>query len=175
MTEGRIYTFQDYDTRFDRFRVREKLDPEEWAHASGMSRTQLNKYRSDQQSPRITTLARIVRAASALLRRPVRVSELMDVGEEEPLGDGTAFRDKLRKGGRAFGTRLDELIRKHGIRPLRLAQEAGLNRQLLLRHRINPSMMRASTLAKIVRAFRRNGIDVRAADVADVGEGEARL
>lgn len=167
---GRIYYFQNYETRFDRFRVREKLDPEEWAHESGMSRTQLNKYRSEQQSPRVTTLARLVQSASRLLKRPVRASELVDVGEDEPLGPGNAFREPMRRGGRAFGTRLDQLIRKHRIRPLRLAEESGLNRQLLLRHRINPSMMRTSTLAKIVRAFRRNGIDVRASDVVDVGE-----
>jgi DNA-binding Xre family transcriptional regulator len=168
---SRTYSFQNYDTRFDRFRAREKLDPQVWAQAAGMSRSQLNNYRIDHQSPRVTTLARLVRAASRLVRRPVRASELADLGEEEPLGSGTALAGTARRTGKSCGTRLDELLRKYRIRPLALAEEAGLTRQLLLRHRENPSMMRASTLEKIVRALRRNGIDVRAADVADVGEG----
>lgn len=160
-----------YDTRFDCFRRQEKLDPSTWGAAAGMSRSQVNHYRSGHQMPKVTTLARLVAAAARLLGRPVRASELYDVGEDEPLGSRRFLESEGGRPRQTFDTPLDELIRRNNFRTADVADESGISRQLLLRYRAGRATMRVSSLARIVRAFRRNGFDVRASDVADVGEG----
>lgn len=159
-----------FRTRFDRFRIKEELHPNAWAAACNLDRTKLLHYRSRERNMRVTTLARIVRGTSALLGRPVRASELADVGEDELLSTTDNFPTRADPRRRQFDTRLDRTMRDHNIVHDSLAAEAEMSRQLLLRYRTGRTAMRVASLARIVRALRRNGIDVRAADIADVGE-----
>ena len=166
---------RDYDTRIDRFRARESISILGWASAAGMKRAQFNKYRSGSE-PRTDVAARLVRAASRILDRPVRASELFDVGEEVPVAErdltAPSFlrNDLMRKD---YPSRIDALIRLLGIPPNAFAQKIGMSRRQLTRLRRNESSALLGTVRHMVETLRSKGYDVTASDIADVGEDEA--
>ena len=137
-----------------------------------MKRAQLNKYRAGTE-PRTEVVARLVRAASRLLGRPVRAAELFDFGEdtrveERPDGASSLPRnDVVRK---QYASRLDALIRLLDIPPNAFAQGMGMSRRQLVRLRRNESLASVGTVRQMVVVLRRSGYDVSASDIADVGE-----
>ena len=158
-----------YDARLDQFRVREGIDIGRWASEADLLRTQLNKYRSAFAEPNVEVLAKLVRAASRILQRHVKASELYDLGEAEPLGQQRQFRGnpECRK---AFGSRLDEFLRRIEFPSSALAREAATSKNTLLQFRARRSSPRVSTVRQIVVALRRMGYDVTPSDIIDVGE-----
>ena len=161
-----------YETRLDRFRVHEGIDIQEWADEAGMRRTQLNKYRSAYDEPGAAVVAVLVRSASRLLRRPVRVSELFDVGEEEPLGKRARGRplrrsDPCRK---IYDSRFDKLLRRLRLPPVAFARASGLPPETLLRIRAGRATPMISTVRQVVVTLRQMGYDVRAFEIIDLGE-----
>src|SRR5690242_9613794 len=75
---------RDYATRMDRFRAAEQIPILTWAQEAGMRRSQINRYRAGRE-PRTDVVARLVRAATRIVGRPVRASDLFDVGEDTPI------------------------------------------------------------------------------------------
>ena len=161
---------KEYDTRLDRFRIRNALGVVSWAQAAGMSRNQLNKYRSGVE-PSAASLARLVRAASTLLGRRVTASELCDLGEHTavcPIVKPPPRRSYVRK---QYASRFDALIRRTGWPITPLAEELNISKVALLRLRARAEHSPlAATVRKVVIGFRRLGHDVKASDVVDVGE-----
>jgi len=158
-----------YNTRFDRFRSRERLDLSRWQKEAAIGRGQLLRYRTGAAEPRSDVLARLVRAAARLLNRPVRASELYDLGEDEPLGTParTEGESALRK---AYPTRFDQLLRRHGVADAQLVTVSRMSRQNIRKLRAGLETPRVRTIAGLVRALRRMRLDVRASDLFDVGE-----
>lgn len=168
----RGHGLRDYATRLDQFRVREALPLARWASEAGIERTRLGKYRAGTAEPHVEALARLVRAASRILGRPVRASELCDLGEDEPLGAQNRQRtthgnDEYRS---RYDTPFDEWLHRNGVRPNALARARGVSRQSLRYIRMGKDVPRLPTLRRIIIALRRRGHDVRAADWFDVGE-----
>jgi DNA-binding phage protein len=166
------YDRKDYDTRVDRFRVRENINIGEWADGAGMARTQLNKYRAGYGEPRADTLARIVDAARRILGRPVKASELFDVGEDVPVPlrpHATAFRgnERIR---RTYGSRIDDLLRRLELPPAAFARMVALSQRSLQKLRTERGVPSLRTIRQIVRKLRSHGYEVTASDVVDVGE-----
>jgi len=160
-----------YPTPVDSFRRRETIDLNDWALRAGVSRTQLNRYRAGGEMT-TTTLNRLVRAASEQLMRPVRAAEIVgDLGEETPLAarpDAPAAYG-AGHGAIRYDTKLDRLLRKHGWPIDAFARRVPLSRQEF-RHLRRGRAMTVSMLKRLVVTFRKAGIDVRAMDIADVGE-----
>lgn len=163
---------QRYDTRLDRFRVREGIGIKQWADQAGLRRTTLNRYRSASEEPTADYLAKLVRSASRILRRPVKASEIYDLGEGEPLGKNDLRRDyRTNEGSRKFyRSQLDTLLRRIGLPPSAFAREANISAHTLLRIRSQQASPMVSTLRALVVAMRRMGHDVTASDIADVGD-----
>jgi len=140
-----------------------------------MKRAQLNKYRSGTE-PRTDVAARLVRAASGMLGRPVKVSELFDVGEDVPVGaradDAPAFpRNDLRR--KHYASRIDAFIRLLDIPPNAFAQKIGMSRRQLARLRSGESLAFVGTVRRMVAMLREKGYEVIGSDIADFGEEEA--
>lgn len=138
-----------------------------------MKRAQLNKYRAGTE-PRVDVVARLVRAATGILGRPVRVSELFDVGDDVPIADRASNpvvpiprNERVRK---HYPSRLDALIRLLDIPPNAFAGQIGMSRRQLARLRSNEAVASIGTIRRIVVTLREHGHDVSASDVADVGE-----
>ena len=167
---------RDYDTRMDRFRASERISIHEWAKCAAMKRSQLNKYRAGTE-PRTDTIARLVRSAAEILGRPVRASELFDLGEEVAVGSHDPNRETpprneaMRK---QYPSRLDALIRALDIPPQAFAQRVGLSRRQLARLRSDKASASIATVRRIVVTLREQGHDVLASDIADVGEDPGR-
>lgn len=159
---------RDYETRIDQFRSRAAIGRVEWAVAADVGRAQLNKYRAGIAEPRAPALAQLVGAASRILGRRVAASELFDLGEDEPLGDRAERKAHIR-GGFKYDSRLDRLLRRIGIESAELARKAGVWRIQIVSVRGGVAP-RVRTIRRIVVALRRMGYDVKARDVADVGE-----
>lgn len=176
LMKPRSFELQDYPTRTDEFRRRENLRIEEWAEASEMSRTALQRCRSGRDY-RVSTLAKLVRGARQLTAKPILASEIADVGEDEPLPEKrqytriryrVAATSKLRK---RYNTALDRMLFAEGIRPVDFAREAGMSRQNLRQLRNGSEEPRISSVAKVVSTARRlTAKPYRAADFWDVGE-----
>jgi len=171
-----VFGLLDYATRTDEFRRQENLKVEEWAEASEMSRTALQRCRAGRDY-RVSTLAKLVRGARKLTGRPVTASEVADVGDDEPLPEkrkytGERYRvattSKVRK---RYDTPLDRMLINEGIRPVDFAREAGMSRQNLRQLRSATEEPKTSSVAKVVRTARRlTANPYRAADFWDVGE-----
>lgn len=171
-----VFELRDYPTRADEFRRREKLKLEQWAEASEMARTALQKCRAGRDY-RVSTLAKLIRGARKLTGRPVMASEIADVGEDEPLPEKrqyarkkyrVATTSKLRK---RYNTPLDRMLVTEGIRPVDFAREARMSRQNLRQLRNATEEPKISSVAKVVRTARRlTAKPYRAADFWDVGE-----
>ena len=164
------FEVKHYETRLDRFRVRENIGIRQWAEQAGMSRTQLNRYRSDAAQPRSNTVADLVRSASAIVGRDVAASELYDLGEDEPVRRRDAQARTNRIVQKTYRPRFDELLRRLGVPLKRLATESGLSRQAIRRFRSDATYPVVPTVRAIVTALRRMGYRVTPSDVIDVGE-----
>jgi transcriptional regulator with XRE-family HTH domain len=79
-----------YDTRFDRFLAAQGIDLEVLATLIGWTRQNLVRLRSGAQKPSQDTIAKIVLALRAILRRAVAASELFYLGEEHDDGSPEA-------------------------------------------------------------------------------------
>jgi hypothetical protein len=161
-----------YDTRLDRFRVREGIGITQWSDEAGLRRTTLNRYRSASEEPTAVYLANLVQSASRILGRPVKASELYDLGEAEPLGKKNRQREyRANAGSRKFyKSRLDVLLRRIGLPPSAFAREANISAHTLLRIRAQQVSPMVSTLRMLVVALRQMGYDVTVSDIVDVGE-----
>lgn len=156
-----------YDSRLDRFRVRNGLGIEQWASESGMSRTQINKYRAKDDEPSLRVLKMLAAAAGRILRKPVHPTDLCDMGQDEPVASEIAVHrekgpNKVRK---RYGTRLDTLLMRLGVPPSALARAAGLSRQALRELRAGMTTPTVSTIRRNVIALRRMGHKVNASDL----------
>lgn len=158
-----------YDTPVDRFRVRANLSIAEWAREAGMSRTQLGKYRSHAEELTVTSLAALTRAASRILQRRVRASELCDLGDTEPLGHPYRFAGGYNARIR-YGTPLDRFLRRIDVPPSPLARLIPLSPNQFRRIRADEAAPRVSTVRDLVRTLRRMGYDVKASELFDIGE-----
>lgn len=156
----------------DRFRRQKAIPPGLWARVAGMNRSQFNKYRAGVQEPSSLAVAELVRAARKITNSPVRASHLFELGEDEPLNTTDPEpRCRPRKTVRkAFDTRLDHCLIREGISPGRLAFEADVSRQGLLKKRADRDLASVSFIARLVRTMRRMGRDVVASDLFDLGE-----
>lgn len=158
-----------YHTRIDEARARLGLGPSEWAAEALMSRPQLLRYRQGRAEPHVENLAKLVRAARRMSGARVKASDFYDLREDEPVNPKRARYVELTNQGEVK-TRLEALLRREGVRPTHLARQAAMSRQVCRRLREDKADMMVSTLGRIVKALRRMGLDVKAADVADVGE-----
>ena len=70
-----------YQTRFDQFLVRERVNLDLLASLIHMTRQNLGRLRAGSQKPRQDTIARIVIALRQILGRPVAAAELFYLGE----------------------------------------------------------------------------------------------
>ena len=158
----------DVPTPLERFRRANESKLVRWAEEAGISRSAFNKMRRTGEM-NVDTLARLVRAATKLLDRPVMASELADVGEDEPvLGPQRTRRYSKRK---RYDTRADRLLVAVGVSSTLVAVTARLTRPTIHKLRRGKGTLRVSNLAAIVRAIRQlTGVAVRAADLCDVGE-----
>jgi DNA-binding XRE family transcriptional regulator len=167
----RGYVASDYDTRIDAFRRRQGLAVETWADTAGLTRNTLYRIRSGAHAPRCATLALLVRAASVLLHRSVKASELYDLGEDLPVAaQRVPMAATLPTQVRRQATRFDTLLAKYDITPQHLASASGVSRQTLMKIRyglVDPSV---STVASIVETLRLHGYPIVAFDLVDVGE-----
>lgn len=155
-----------FDTRIDRRRAGLGLTPGEWAAAADMPRGQLLRYRSGQAEPRARALARLVRAARDVTGKPVRASDFYDLGEDEPLGQRTEGR--VHRGRRQYQTRFGGTLDRYGFPLLLAARQARLSRRTITLFCAGKRDPRASTIATLVRAFRRMGADIAASDLFEL-------
>ena len=162
---------KSYETKFDRGRVRHGLGPTEWATETGIPRTQLLRYRAGEEEPQVETLAKLVRSAAVITGRSIKASDFVELGEDEPV-HAVRVQDCPWRKYKQPKTRLEALLIREHVRPEHLAAAAPLSRTFLHRLRKKKATMMVTTLARIVRALRRMGRDVKASDVVDVGEDQ---
>jgi hypothetical protein len=162
---------RDYDTRLDRYRRATGLPLDRWAKEARMNRTQLAKYRAAVQEPTATAVANLVRAARKLSGGPVRASDLFDLGESEPVSTSpdllTPPRMIVRK---LYDTRFEHCLVRESVPPTVLARAAAVTRHTLLNLRRGAQSPSVSMIERLVRAMRRMGRNVSAADLFDVGD-----
>jgi DNA-binding phage protein len=166
-------------TRIERFRIRNRIGPTEWAAKAGMSRQTLRHVRGGND-PFVATTRALVRAASEILGRQVGARELFDVGEDTSVPEVPVpheiVSDAQRKMLKRYETRLDRVLRGERIVPSEFARHAGIVRQTLLRFRTGQEEPCLSTLANMVAALRRmTGKRYLAGHLYDLGEGLADL
>jgi DNA-binding XRE family transcriptional regulator len=106
----------------------------------------------------LSTNRAVVRAASAILGRAVKATELFDLGSDTPSGAITILRKvvPLRQRGslKRFETTLDRILRREQILHNDFAAHVGVSRQTLLRYRagqLEPSLV---TLGRMVDTLR---------------------
>lgn len=162
-------------TRLERFRKQNRIRATTWAAKAGNSRPAFKhvRYGSD---PHMATVVAIVRAACDILGRPVRASEIFDVGEDISVPSRPEKRriasDGQQKTLRRYGTPLDRILRAERIVPNEFARNVGVVRQSLQRFRSGSDEPCLSTLAKIVTTLRQmSGKAYLACHLYDVGEG----
>jgi predicted transcriptional regulator len=166
-------------TRIERFRIRNRIAPTDWAAKAGVSRQTL-RHVLGGNDPLVATTRALVRAASEILGRAVGARELFDVGEDTPPPavpvPHNTVSDVHRKTLKRYPTRLDRVLRGERIIPSEFARQAGIVRQTLLRFRTGQEEPCLSTLANMVAALRRmTGKRYLARHLYDVGEGLADL
>lgn len=161
-----------YDTRLNHFRLAKGISPTAWANAAGMWRGQLTRYCSGSATPRCSRLVLLLRSARELTQTSVCASELYDLGEDEPLGGTLSSADRRWRRSTPWNTRFDRVLKRHGIGPSRLAAEAGVSQRAVRELQAGLTDPRVSTLASMVRALRRMGVNVRAHDLIDIGDAE---
>jgi predicted transcriptional regulator len=162
-------------TRLERFRIRNRINPGTWSNEAEISRQSLERIRRGNDT-RISTIRALVRAASKILSRPVRVSEMFDVGEDTPASEIVIVRRVVsaahRKTLRQFSTRIDRILRGEDIMANDFAAHVGVGRQSLLRFRSGMDEPSLYTLANMVRVLRlMTAKPYMASHLYDVGEG----
>lgn len=159
-----------YDTRLDRFRIREGIGIQDWARAAGLRRTRFNRYRTGQASPGVRILPALVRSATSLAGRPVSAYELFDLGEEVVVAPRPRGRAKGAHFVKDYGTPFDRLLHRLDVPLTQLATEAGISRKTLRTLRMKSGISVLSTIRDLVGALRRMGYPVKASDLIDTGE-----
>jgi hypothetical protein len=163
-------------SRFEQFRVANRVEPRAWYRKAGMSRAAFRVVRRGSD-PYVSTVRRLIIAGSQLVGREVRAHELWDVGEDEPLPSADALPPRpavsvrQRVSLKQYDTPLDRILRAEGLYPFFFAQQTALARQSLQRLRSAKAEPCMSTVGQIVRTLRRlTGKPYGAAHVFDVGE-----
>lgn len=177
-TYAERFTAREHASRFDRLRVAEAKDVpiNEWARRCGLARSAFNKQRAENADPRSTAVSRMVRAATSILGRPVKASELYGLGEEEPLGSVRLMSNgRASISARSTDSRLGRTLARIGISALDLQSISGVTKATISRIANNKVAAHCSTVRRIVVALRRAGHDVSASDVADLGDDAARI
>lgn len=159
-----------------------------WREELGVSRTNLVAIVCGRDL-RVDMLARLVRAASKVMGRPVRASELYDLGDDAPYTTKRSGSSKKNRPPgkskpsvyvnplrRFFDTPLDHLITAHRLKPAAVARKAGITRQAFCALRAARTLPRVTTLAKIVVVLRElTGKPITARDLGyDLGEDDIR-
>jgi predicted transcriptional regulator len=168
----RGFQTKSYDTRIDRFRRRYNISPSLWAAEAGISRSLIARYRAATEEPYVETVAKLVLAARRITGQCVRAADLFDLGEDEPVNPEPTLRRRPARGGvrEFYNTRFDSCLIREGVLPAHLARESGISRPTVLKKRTGEESFRVSVLATLVRALRRMGRNVRASDLANLGE-----
>ena len=162
-------------TRLERFRVHHRIRPLVWSSAAGITRQSFDRVRQGNDT-HLSTIRAIVRAASQLVGRPVRASELFEIGDDTPSSEALitrqVVRDAHRKMLKRYSTRLDRILRGENIMPNDFARRVGIDRHSLRRYRADEGEPSLLTLAGIVRVLRlMTGKPYVASHLYDVGEG----
>jgi hypothetical protein len=164
--------YTNYDTPVDTFRQRNRLDPALWAQKAGVSRGQMQRYRTGGELT-TTTLARLLRVAEEMLDRAVLATEIVgDLGESEPVASPPlppppyAARDRDRVN--RYNTRLDNVFAFTGWPVDAFVRHVPTSRAQFRLLRIGQGMS-MTTLRNLVIAFRRLGFNVVASDLAEIG------
>jgi len=84
-----------YDTRIDRFLVREGIGPAALARRAKISRQTVASIRAGTVDASEDTIVRLLLAVRHILKRQVKAEEMFDLGEQQgavgaPSGDGSA-------------------------------------------------------------------------------------
>jgi hypothetical protein len=158
-------------TRIEAFRLRNSLELDRWLSEADVSPSAFNRFRLGGDM-NVDTLARLVRAASKVLDRTVKASELADVGEDEaPSRQMDIARVRPAPHRATYETASDRALLRLGVPLTLLAKEARVTRPTLRKLRQGHGTLRVHTLAAIVRALRRlTGQTIMAGDICDVGE-----
>lgn len=162
------------ESRLERFRLAHGIERRELIARAGISRGTYHDLRKGNDT-HLSTIRAVVRAAAALLGRPVKATDLFDLGSGTPSGTVTIPRKvvPLRQRGslKKFATTLDRVLRREQILHNDFAAHIGVSRQTLLRYRsgqLEPSLV---TLARMVETLRgMTGRPYKAKHLYDVGE-----
>jgi transcriptional regulator with XRE-family HTH domain len=162
------------ESRLERFRLAHGIERRELINRAGISRVTYHDLRKGNDT-HLSTIRAVVRAASAILGRPVKATELFDLGASTPSGTITLPRKvvPLRQRGslKRFETTLDRILRREQILHSDFAAHVGVSRQTLLRYRsgqLEPSLV---TLVRMVETLRgMTGKPYQAKHLYDVGE-----
>jgi predicted transcriptional regulator len=162
-------------TRLERFRTTHGIRPTLWAREAAITRQSLGRIRHGTDT-HLSTIRAILQSASKILGRPVRVSEVFDVGEDTPGSEIVIVRIATsaaqRKTLKHYSTRLDRILRGENITPNDFARHVGIGRQSLLRLRSGidePSLYTLSNMVRVLRLM--TGKPYTAGHLYDVGEG----
>lgn len=162
-----------YNTRLERFRRAHGLSTTEWARTAGLSRKALTCARAGVDVY-LRTVRAIVRAASELLKRPVKARELFDLGETTraiaviPRKVGADF---VRAACKRYPTNLDRILRGENIVPSDFGVHVGIARQTMLKYRRGKKEPSLFILARMIRTLRQmTGKPYKAKHLYDVGE-----
>ena len=82
-----LATLKRYDTAFDRVLHAEGLSPFFFAQAAAISRQHLQRLRSGENEPCMSTVAQIVRTLRRLTGKPYKAAHIFEVGEQLPTTD----------------------------------------------------------------------------------------
>lgn len=120
---------------------------------------------------RTVTLARLVRSARKITGKPVRASDLYDVGDDAPIEPVRRPRTARHASRTFYDTPLDRFLVRENIGPAVLAREASVARQAFRHIRAGSEHPRISTVRKLVATLRLlTGKPIRAAELFDLGE-----
>src|SRR5687768_12435596 len=100
---------RNYDTRMDRCRVVYGISLLQWSIEARIDRKVITRYRAGLDEPTERNLAKLVRAARAITGKPIRASELFELGEDEPLGPRWE-RQYSSPGRKTYDTRFDRCL-----------------------------------------------------------------
>jgi hypothetical protein len=160
---------KSYATRLDRFRALNGLAIKAWAANAPKARSQLQKYRAGKVEPMTAGLANLVCAASAMLRRPVKAAEIMDVGEDEPVAPTITILPSSRRRARTYEGRLGAYCARIQVSPQALLEMCAASRPTI-RRVARKGITSVALLRRVVITLRRLGYAALAKDIADVGE-----
>lgn len=168
--------FRVYPTRFDTFRAREGINVRQWELESSATPDEMLAWRKggDIETGK---LAKVVRAARRITGKPVRASDLFDLGETTsvPPSPPPEFKPvrPLRFSRKSYDTRADRLFRTAGISTEYLHLKSRVSRPTIKKVRralpVRASVIRKINIVLIETLCR----PVRAQEFCDVGDDHA--